>query len=126
MLNQPELKAANGKWNHSFFFGLCLGQKLYGLTDYLSKILEKTSMPAIIGHRLASLTTETLEKMRSDRDFDLFYKLISKKASAISGIVKPELPRKQSKPNFYLFQFFGACREASNSAYHPSSAHQNF
>ena len=32
--------------------------------------------------------------MRNDQDFDIFYKLISKKASAISGNGKPELPRK--------------------------------
>ena len=85
-------------------------------------------MSVISGQRLASLTNETLEKIRSDQDFDHFYELILKKPSAISGIDKPELPRKQIKPNYSLLQYFGDRRKASNSvnAYYQSSAHQHF
>ena len=35
-------------------------------------------MSAISGQKLASLTIETLEKVRSDRDFDLFQELVLK------------------------------------------------
>lgn len=64
----------------------------------------------------------------SDRDFDLFYELISKKAPAISDTGEPGLPKKWNKPNYFLLQDFGDRREASNSdnAYHPSSVHQHF
>ena len=77
--------------------------------------------------RLVSLTIKTLEKMRSDRDFDLFYELILKKASAISTIGKLESPKKRNKPNYSLFQYFGDRREASSYviANRPSSAHQH-
>ena len=108
----------------NFFFGLYLGRKLYGLNDNLSKTLQK--MSAISGQRFGSLTVKILEKMRSNRDFDLFYELILKKASAISGIRKPKLPRRRSQVNCSLLQYFGDRKEASNSAnvYLPSSAHQ--
>ena len=77
--------------------------------------------------RLVSLTIKTLEKMRSDRDFDLFYELILKKASAISTIGKLESPKKRNKPNYSLFQYFGDRREASSYviANQSSSAHQH-
>ena len=65
--------------------------------------------------------------MRSDRDFDLFYELILKKASAISTIGKLESTKKRNKPNYSLFQYFGDRREASSyvTANQPSSAHQH-
>ena len=66
-----------------FLSDLCLGQKLYRLTDNLSKTLQKKELPAISGQAISFLTIKTLEKMRSDRDFDLFYESISKKASRI-------------------------------------------
>ena len=64
----------------------------------------------------------------SDRDFDLFYELISKKAPAISDTGEPGLPKTWNKPNYFLLQDFEDRREASNSdnAYHPSSVHQHF
>ncbi|XP_066925948.1 zinc finger MYM-type protein 1-like [Clytia hemisphaerica] len=35
----------------SFFFGLCLGQRLFSLTDNLSKTLQKESMSAVEGYK---------------------------------------------------------------------------
>ena len=66
--------------------------------------------------------------MTSDQVFDLFYELISKKALAICGIGRPELPRKRNELNYSLLLYFGDRSEASNSAnaYHPSTAHQHF
>ena len=92
----------------NFFFCLCLNQKLYGLTDKLSKTLQKTKISAIIGKNW------------------LLWPLISEKASAISGIGKLELPKKRNKPNNYLY--FVHRSEAPNSVnfYYPSSAQQHF
>jgi len=50
----------------SFFFGLHLGQKLYGMTDNLSKTLQKEKMSAVSGKNLADLTLETLRGIRND------------------------------------------------------------
>ena len=46
---------------------------------------------------------ETLEKMRSDRDFNFCYDLIRKKVSVIRGIGKPELRTKKT------YQFVPCC-----------------
>ena len=66
----------------SFFFVLCLGQKLYGLTDNLSKTLQKKKMSAISEQRLA-FVHRNLGKMRSSLYFELFYQSISKKAQSV-------------------------------------------
>ena len=58
--------------------------------------------------------------MKSDQDFDIFYELITKKGSTISGNGKPELPRRRNIPTFSMLQYFADRREAS------SSAHQHF
>ena len=52
-----------------FFFGLCLGQRLYSLTDNLSKALQNKNLSAVSGHRLALLTRETLISMRNEESF---------------------------------------------------------
>ena len=62
-----------------FFFGLCLGQRHCSLTDNLSKTLQKGNMSAVSGQRLASLTAKTIQSMRNNSDFDLFYQTVSKK-----------------------------------------------
>ena len=77
---QTELRAANGTWNHLIFSVFFLAKKLYVLTDNLSKRLQRMKMPTV--------------DISSDRDFDLFYELISKKAPAISDTGEPGLPKK--------------------------------
>ena len=66
----------------NFFFCLCLSQKLYGLADKLSKTLQKTKILAIIGKNW------------------LLWPLMSEKASAISGIGKPDPSSAQQLFNF--------------------------
>ena len=56
-----------------FFFGLNLGQRLFSHTDNSSKTLQQTGMSAISGKRVAHLTKEVLQKMRSDASFKSFY-----------------------------------------------------
>ena len=53
--------------------------------------------------------------MKSDRDFNIFYELITNKASAISGNGNPELAKRRNK-----LKYFADGREAS------SLAHQQF
>ena len=50
----------------NFFFGLCLGQRHYSLTDNSSKTMQKEKMSAVSGQRLASLTAKAIENMRKD------------------------------------------------------------
>ena len=43
------------------------------MTDNLLKTLQNTQMSSTSGQQLASLTIETLEKMKIDQDFDQWY-----------------------------------------------------
>ena len=57
-----------------FYFGLGLSQRLYGITDNLSKTLRREKMSAFRGNELADLTGQTLENMRNEHNFSLLYK----------------------------------------------------
>ena len=60
----------------SFFSGLNLGQKLYAHTNNLSRTPQQKKMSAVKRKELADLTVKTLQAMRNDRDFNLFYKTV--------------------------------------------------
>ena len=60
----------------NFYFGLCLGQKLYALTDNLSKSIQKEIMPAVTGQRIAALTLKTIERMRNEANFNLLFQTL--------------------------------------------------
>ena len=74
----------------NFFFGVCLGQRHYSLTDNLSKTLQNEKMSAVSGQRLASLIAKTIQSMGNDSDFDLFYQAVSKKAKKLMIVDCPE------------------------------------
>ena len=83
---------------YDFFFGLNLGERLFSHTDNLSKTLQSTKMCAASGQRLANLTKEVLQKIRSDESFILFYEAILIKSKNIPSISEPTLPRKRRAP----------------------------
>ena len=80
------------------FFGLNLGQRLFSRTDNLSKALQQTRMSAINGKRVAPLTKELLQKMRSDASFKSFYDALVLKSKNYSFLTGPVLPRRTRAP----------------------------
>ena len=52
----------------SFFFGLCLGQRLFTITDNLSK----TSQNAVSSQKCAELTLKTFKSIRNTENIELF------------------------------------------------------
>ena len=88
-----------------FYYGLLLSQRLYALTDNLSKTLQNKNMPAISGQRLAWLTLSTLESMRNDHDANLFFQTVAQKAEKHAEIKEPKLPRKRKKPRYDVLQY---------------------
>ena len=78
----------------SFIFGLQLGHRLYTITDKLSKALQKKKMSAISGQRLARATLSTIEAMRMDDSFDMFYEHVLTKAEGHNMVEKPKKGRK--------------------------------
>ena len=110
----------------SFYFGLNFGQRLFAHTDNLSKTLQKEKMLAIQGKELADLTVKTLQSIRSDPDYKLFYKSVEKSAGKISEISPPTVPRKRKKPRYDILQFFDGNPNSSGETYHPETPYDHF
>ena len=83
----------------NFYFKLCLGQKLYALTDNLSKSIKEEIMPAVTGQRIAALTLKAIERMRNEADFNLLFKTLRKKASDLD-LKDATFPRKRKTLNY--------------------------
>ena len=71
------VKAQMLDFNH--FFGVNLGERLFSMTDNLSRTLQQTRMSAVQGQRLAEMTKQTIQKMRTDDDFEDFSRLVKKR-----------------------------------------------
>ena len=56
-------------------------QKLYGMTDNLSKTLQMEKMSAFSRKNLSELTIKTIERVRNDKDFLLLFEAVKKGAS---------------------------------------------
>ena len=78
-------------------YGLQLAKQILKITDNLSRSLQKQAMSAAKGKAIADLTTRTLEGMRTEDSFDLFFKL-AKSLHERVGTEPPALPRKRKAP----------------------------
>ena len=80
-----------------FLFGIMLGQLLLQHTDNLSKALQLSDISAAEGQVLASMCTDTLQKLRSNEKFDDFWDRVMEKSSSVD-VDQPTLPRKRKAP----------------------------
>lgn len=83
-----------------YFYGVTLGEIILWHTDNLSRTLQKSDISDAQGQEVADLTVKTLQKMRTDESFDLFWKTISRKATTLD-LPEPELPRRRKMPKRY-------------------------
>ena len=65
--------------------------------DKLSKTLPQPNLSSIEGHDIAMLTVKTLEGLRIENDFELFWQKIEKMRVQFD-IDEPLLPRKRKVP----------------------------
>ena len=79
---------------YKVLFGLKLCERVLKITDNLSATLQKQSLPAAEAQSIAEMTIKTLEGMRSDEAFDLFFKLVECDHKS-TDTEEPSLPRKQ-------------------------------
>ena len=84
-----------------FLFGVSLGSLLLRHTDNLSKSLQKKSLSAAEGQRLASLTLDVLKSLRDEGNFKSFYARIVQDQVRFQ-IDGPTLPRKRRAPQRLL------------------------
>ena len=72
----------------TYLFGSMLGELVLNHTDNLSRTLQHMSMSAAEGQYVTSMTVATLNSMRSDDQFDLFWDLVILKAEQL-GVSEP-------------------------------------
>ena len=80
-----------------FYFGLSLGECLLRHADNLSGTLQRKELSAAEGKSIAMKTVKTLDKMRSEESFCLFWSNVNKQAQK-SSVENPKLPRKRKVP----------------------------
>ena len=98
-----------------YIFGAYLGELILGHSDNLSKTLQKQDLSAVDGRHIARATVKTLQGIRSDKDFDLFWEKILTHAKRL-GVCDPTLPRKRSQPKSLKDYFgFGSSKETEYS-----------
>ena len=84
----------------NFFFGLLLGEFILKHSDNLSKTLQTMAMSAAEAQKIAQMTVRTLQSVRNEEDFMLFWTKVTKMASSI-GVDDPVLPRQRKTPRRY-------------------------
>ena len=92
------VEAQMGKFE--FLFGVVLGARVLKHTDNLSKTLQSPSLTAAEGQKLADLTCQTLEKIRNDESFDLFWQRIVLFQQDLE-VNEPAIPRRRKAPKRY-------------------------
>ena len=81
----------------SFIFGLVVGERFFSMTDTLSKAMQKKTMSAIEGKRLAAVTLSSLKDQRSDAHFNGVWQELLAKVMEFD-CEEPVLPRKRRAP----------------------------
>ena len=101
------------------FFVLCLGQRLFSITDNLSKAIQSEKLSAVSSQDMESLTLKTLHNMRMQEDFELFFNLVTKQAEKVP-VEEPHLKRKRKVPKYSVLQYLDGL-ETTSEAYHPGT-----
>ena len=81
----------------SFLFGVILAEKVFSLTDTLSRALQGKHMFAIEAKKYISITVGSLKNLRCESKFVEFWSETKAKAEEL-GVDKPVLPRKRKAP----------------------------
>ena len=74
-----------------FFFGVTLGELILRQSDNLSRTLQKSTISASEGQCVADMTVRTLQSIRNDSNFDLFWEKTTQDANK-AGTTEPSLP----------------------------------
>ena len=83
-----------------FFFGVSLGELLLNHSDNLSRALQASSISAAEGQKIANMTVKTLQAIRTDNEFKLFWLSVFQKAKKFE-INEPTLPRRRKQSRRY-------------------------
>ena len=84
----------------NFIFGVILGERILKHADNLSKTLQHRDLSAAEAQAIAELRIKTLQMMRNDEAFSLFWELVKLTASKFD-VGDPLLPRRRKVPQRY-------------------------
>ena len=82
--------------NFDFLFGSMLGEMVLRHTDNLSRTLQDKMCSAAEGQQIAGMVIRTLQSLRNDESFDLFWSRVTNTADPLD--IEPKLPRKHKVP----------------------------
>ncbi len=80
----------------NFLFGTMLGELVLRHTDNLSKSLQGKTRCAAEGQEICAMVVRTLQSLRSDECFDLFWLKVTKTSEPLD--IEPQLPRRHKVP----------------------------
>ena len=80
-----------------FLFCLILSEMILRHTDKLSQTLQQPMLSSVEGHEVAMLTVKTLEGLRTDDNFDLFWQKVEKTRDQLD-VDEPQLARRRKVP----------------------------
>ena len=81
----------------SFMFGVMLAEKVFSMTDRLSRALQAKHVFAIEAKKYIAITVDGLKDLRSDSQFDDFWSGVKEKAEELD-VDEPVLPRRRKAP----------------------------
>ena len=97
-----------------YFYGDTVGELILRHADNLSRTLQNKDISAAQEQEVADLTVKTLQKLRTDENFDLFWRTIILKTATLD-LPEPQLPRRRKMPKRY--EIGSAETEYSSSPY---------
>ncbi len=83
-----------------FLFCLVLSEMILRHTDKLSQTLQQPKLSSVEGHAVAMLTVKTLQSLRTDDNFDLFWQKVEKTKDQLD-VDEPQLARRRKVPRRY-------------------------
>ena len=72
-------------------YGNALGELMLRHSDNMSRTLQNKSLSAAEGQQAAKMTVRTIQSIRSDEAFDLFWEKVNRNATAMD-VSGPQLP----------------------------------
>ena len=85
-----------------FYYGASSAHLLLRHTDNLSRTLQHKDISAVAGQQVAKSVVTTLQGLRDDSNFTLFWDLVKRKSQSLN-IGTPRLPRQRKRPARYEY-----------------------
>ena len=83
-----------------YLYGNTLGELVLRHNDNLSRTLQNKSLSAAEGQQAAKMTVQTIQSIRSDEAFNLFWEKVNRYATDMD-VSGPQLPRQRKLPRRY-------------------------